>query len=281
MTVTTTLLHNLSIGFFALLLPVYGLAAWKPTRILERIANASMLAGSLLIGATIYQRGVEVAHAPFQTLYEVYLLLAISLAASYLLILVSGGLDILSRVGKPMVLLFGALTSASVAVVLFMGTRAGDFQTDLPPALQSPWFIPHVIVYLFGYGSLVLAMVSSLIYLVGGSRKLLSKDSLRDVDRFTHRIIAIGFPFLTAGLIFGSLWAWAAWANYWAWDSKEVWSLITWLAYLVYMHLRLVRGWRGRPVAWTVVLGGASIFITLLLFGYLPASITSVHNYGP
>ncbi len=281
MTIDTTLLHQVSLGWFALLAPLYGTAAVRRHGPVGMLANAGIVAGSLLLLATIWVRGVEVAHAPFQTLYEVYLLLALSLAVSYLLIHVSGGLEVLRTAGVALVHLFGALTAVSVVIVLAMGLRAGDFQSDLPPALQSPWFIPHVIVYLFGYGSLALAMVSSAIYLVGGRKRWLEAEALQVIDRFTHRIIALGFPFLSAGLIFGSLWAWEAWANYWAWDSKEVWSLITWFAYLVYMHLRLVRGWRGRPAAWTVVLGGASIFITLLLFGYLPASMTSVHNYGP
>ena len=278
---STDALHQISLGFFGVMTPVFGAAAIGRRKGIGTVANAAMIAGVALLTFTIYVRGVEVNHAPFQTLYEVYLVLAVSLAVSYLLIWVSGGLDVLRRAGPALVYAFGACTAASVVVVLALGMRVGDFQTDLPPALQSPWFVPHVIVYMFGYGSLGLAMVSSLIYLVGGRTDRLSEDALRTLDAFTHRIIAMGFPFLTAGLIFGSLWAYEAWANYWAWDSKEVWSLITWFAYLVYMHLRLVRGWRGRPAAWMVVLGGVSIFITLLLFGYLPASITSVHNYGP
>ncbi len=278
---TSAQLHVIGAGYFGVLAPAYLVAAVRRGAILGRIANGGMLLGSLVLLATIYLRGVEVDHAPFQTLYEVYILLALCLAISHLLINLSGGLDILKRAGDALVHLFGLLTCASIVVVLVMGLQAGDFQTDLPPALQSAWFVPHVIVYLFGYGSLALAMLASAIYLVGGRLNKLSPEAMDTVDRFTHRIIALGFPFLTAGLIFGSLWAYEAWANYWAWDSKEVWSLITWFAYLVYMHLRLVRGWRGRPAAWTVVAGGACIFITLLLFGYLPASITSVHNYGP
>jgi len=279
MTIATTTLHQLCLGFFGVLVPIFGVAAYKRGGVLGSIANGAMVGGVLLLLVTIWARGVEVGHAPFQTLYEVYLLLAVSLAASYLLIWLSGGLSILKKAGPALVYAFGAFTAVSVGVVLGLGLRVGDFQTDLPPALQSPWFVPHVIVYLFGYGSLGLAMVASVIYLGGARTGKLSDDALKTVDAFTHRIIAMGFPFLTAGLIFGSLWAYEAWANYWAWDSKEVWSLITWFAYLVYMHLRLVRGWRGKPAAWMVVLGGASIFVTLLLFGYLPASITSVHNY--
>ena len=275
---TTAALRPIALIYFGALVPLFGVAAWLRRRPLSIVANALIAAGALLLGATIYIRGVEVAHPPFQTLYEVYLMVALSLVVSYLLIHVSGGLDVLRKAGPVLVHLFGALTCGATAAVLLMGLRVGDFQTDLPPALQSAWFIPHVVVYTFGYGSLCLAMAAAAVYLAGG--RWLSAESLDTIDRFTHRIIGLGFPFLTAGLIFGSLWAYEAWANYWAWDSKEVWSLITFFIYLVYMHLRLVKGWRGRPAAWAVLLGGIAIFVTLLLFGYLPASITSVHKYG-
>ena len=279
MSLSSTWLHQLSLVWFALLIPLFGVAAWRRGQALSWIANIATAAGMALVCLTLYARGVEVAHAPFQTLYEVYLLLAVSVVGAYLLILISGGMTILKRAGESVVHIFGSLSALTTVIVLAMGLRAGDFQTDLPPALQSPWFVPHVVVYLFGYGSLGLAMVSSALYLVGLRLGKLSKEGAKTVDAFTHRIIAMGFPFLTAGLIMGSLWAYEAWANYWAWDSKEVWALISWFSYLIYMHLRMIKGWRGKPAAWMVIIGGVVIMITLLLFGYLPASVTSVHKY--
>jgi len=277
--VSSSLLHQVCLAWFGLLFPVYLVAALKRAIVMVWSANVGMVVGLMLLGAAVYRRGAEVGHAPFQTLYEVYLILAASLVAAYLLIHVSGGLEILRKAGTLILSLFGALTCASTAIVLAMGMSAGDFQTDLPPALQSPWFVPHVVVYLFGYGSLGLAVGSSTIYLAGSYSRKLGAEALDTVDAFTHRIIGMGFPFLTAGLVMGSLWAYEAWANYWAWDSKEVWSLISWFAYLIYMHLRRIKGWAGRPAAWIVIGGGACIAITLLLFGYLPASMTSVHKY--
>ncbi len=279
MSLTSTWLHQLSLIWFALLIPLFAVAAWRRGKALSWVANIATVVGMCLVGLALYVRGVEVAHAPFQTLYEVYLLLAVSVAAAYLLILISGGLTVLKRAGESLAHIFGSLSALATVVVLVMGLRAGDFQTDLPPALQSPWFVPHVVVYLFGYGSLGLAMASSALYLVGLKIGKLSDEAAKTVDAFTHRIIAMGFPFLTAGLIMGSLWAYEAWANYWAWDSKEVWALISWFSYLIYMHLRLIKGWRGKPAAWVVIIGGIVIMITLLLFGYLPASVTSVHKY--
>jgi cytochrome c-type biogenesis protein CcsB len=187
--------------------------------------------------------------------------------------------------------LLGLFTSGLAVFVIVKAASSDDFKADLPPSLQSVWFVPHVVVYLFGYGSLGVAFCASVIYLIlaklGSSRlrtALTSAEAAADpldrLDEFVYRCIVVGFPFLTMGLIFGALWAEAAWATYWGWDSKEVWSLITWLVYLVYLHLRHVKGWRAARSAWFVVLGAIAIFITFELFGYLPASQTSVHKYA-
>jgi len=98
-------------------------------------------------------------------------------------------------------------------------------------------------------------------------------------DRFTWLIFVVGFPFLTSGLVQGSLWAQEAWANYWAWDSKEVSALISWVFYAVYLHLRYVAGWRGEKGMMLLCAGALSIFITFQLFGYLPDSQKSLHRY--
>jgi len=57
--------------------------------------------------------------------------------------------------------------------------------------------------------------------------------------------IALGFPFLTLGIITGSVWASVAWGRYWGWDPKETWSLITWVVYAFFLHVRFSGGWLG------------------------------------
>lgn len=98
-------------------------------------------------------------------------------------------------------------------------------------------------------------------------------------DKFSYAIFGIGFPFLTAGLMMGAFWAQEAWALYWGWDSKETSALISWLIYVVYLHLRLVGGWKGERGLWVILVGAVSILITFQLFGYLPASQDSLHKY--
>ncbi|TAH38537.1 MAG: hypothetical protein EYC70_03945 [Planctomycetota bacterium] len=98
-------------------------------------------------------------------------------------------------------------------------------------------------------------------------------------DAFSWKIFMVGFPFLTAGLVQGALWAQEAWAIYWGWDSKEVSALISWLFYVVYLHLSYVAGWRGDKRMWILLYGGISVYITFQLFGHLPASQSSLHRY--
>ena len=102
----------------------------------------------------------------------------------------------------------------------------------------------------------------------------------RELDDVSFRAFAVGMPFLTAGLWMGAFWAQDAWANYWGWDSKENSALITWLIYVVYIHLRMLGGYRGEK-AMSVLMGGAlSVFLTFQIFGYLPDSQkNSLHKY--
>jgi cytochrome c-type biogenesis protein CcsB len=102
------------------------------------------------------------------------------------------------------------------------------------------------------------------------------EKSFEDVS---FRTFAVGFPFLTAGLWMGSFWAQEAWANYWGWDSKENSALITWLVYVVYIHLRMLGGYRGAKAMSVLVGGAASVFLTFQLFGYMPDSQKSLHRY--
>jgi cytochrome c-type biogenesis protein CcsB len=98
------------------------------------------------------------------------------------------------------------------------------------------------------------------------------------VDEISYRAIAIGFPIFTLGaLIFAMIWAHEAWGHFWSWDPKEVWALITWLFYSVYLHLRLSRGWHGIRSSWLAVGGFIIIMINLIAINLV---ISGLHSYA-
>lgn len=135
------------------------------------------------------------------------------------------------------------------------------------PALQSPWFAPHVIAYVVSYGLMTVAALLTL-------ASLRSEERLRAADA----LVRLALPFMTFGLWSGALWADAAWGGYWAWDIKEVWSLLTWSIYLLYLHVErypAFAGWR-RPL---ILLGFAAVVITFLVVNLLPR-IESMHSYA-
>ncbi len=94
----------------------------------------------------------------------------------------------------------------------------------------------------------------------GGARWGLPKPQV--LDEIGYHAVVVGFPFLTLTIILGAVWANVAWGSYWSWDPKETASLVTWLIYGAYLHARVMRGWRGSPAAWLLVLGFEATLFT-------------------
>ncbi|MBE9608025.1 c-type cytochrome biogenesis protein CcsB [Chitinilyticum piscinae] len=97
------------------------------------------------------------------------------------------------------------------------------------------------------------------------------------LDEISYKAIAVGFLFFTIATILGAMWAADAWGGYWSWDPKETWALIVWLNYATWLHMRLVKGWRGATLAWWSV-GG--LFITTFAFIGVNMFLSGLHSYG-
>jgi ABC-type transport system involved in cytochrome c biogenesis permease subunit len=78
---------------------------------------------------------------------------------------------------------------------------------------------------------------------------------------------------MTAAILAGAIWAQLAWGRYWGWDLKEVWALLIWLVYLVFLHARAVRGWHGRPLALLTLVGFLVVLFTFLGTGWLARQV--------
>ncbi|MEM9908836.1 MAG: c-type cytochrome biogenesis protein CcsB [Cyanobacteria bacterium P01_D01_bin.44] len=97
------------------------------------------------------------------------------------------------------------------------------------------------------------------------------------LDNISYRIIGLGFPLLTIGIIAGAVWANEAWGSYWSWDPKETWALITWLVFAAYLHARITRGWQGRRPAILAASGFMVVWICYLGVNILGKGL---HSYG-
>jgi ABC-type transport system involved in cytochrome c biogenesis permease subunit len=142
---------------------------------------------------------------------------------------------------------------------------------SLMPALQSPWFIPHVTVYMFSYSLLGCAFLIAVFGLFrSGENMLQAADTL----------VYIGTAFLTFGMLSGAIWAKAAWGHYWSWDPKETWALATWLSYLLYMHLRITGKGSGKALCLLLVFSFLCLQMCWWGVNYLPSAQDSIHVYN-
>ena len=249
------------------------LVVWGSTSLtVGRVGTALMslaLAGNV---GLIIARWIEADRPPFKSLFESMVLLSACIAVVYL---------VEERMHRTRV--FGAAAAfGAFAVLLFALTKWDAEIVTLPPALQSGWFIPHVVVYFFGYGALFLATVFSLFQLFKPTLTINAGTALRgpiSVETLAYDTIRFGFVLLTFGLLVGSVWAKAAWGDYWVWDPKENWSLVSWLVYAGYLHLRHVKSWRGNRAAWLSIAGFAVVMFTYLGMELLPSAAESAHVY--
>ena len=218
--------------------------------------------GFIVAVVSFVYRWYNVAHVPFQNMFEVFLSMGmmiypLSLFCRRFLKVESQAADML--IGA--ILLFPA------------GFVFKAHLQKLPPALQSWLFTPHVAVYLIAYVIMAKATVQAFY-------QLKARDNIIDYEEGTYRMICLGFPLLTLGLLLGSWWGKLAWGDYWGWDPKELWSLVSWLVYVGYFHFRYMFGKsKPRVNSMIAILGMAAILITLLWVN-LSKIFPGLHNYA-
>lgn len=232
----------------------------------KNIGLISIISGVLLIVINIIYLWFYLNRPPIRTLGETRLW--------YSFFLSSIGLIIYFRWKYLWIL---PLSIIFAALFLFLDLLKPEiFDQTLMPALQSPWFIPHVIVYIIAYSLLGVTMLMSIWGLFQFYKGKFSSELLVKCDN----IVYIAFSFLTMGLLFGALWAKTAWGSYWTWDPKETWAFITWMSYLLYIHYRNYHKTAIKlPL---IILSIAFVLLLLCWFGinYMAAAQNSVHVYS-
>lgn len=123
-------------------------------------------------------------------------------------------------------------------------------------------------------GTVVLEKPATVLATTLSPQRLSLADTL---DNVSYRVIGLGFPLLTIGIISGGVWANEAWGSYWSWDPKETWALITWLVFAAYLHTRITKNWQGRRPAILAAIGFVVVWICYLGVNLLGKGL---HSYG-
>jgi len=208
----------------------------------------------------------------------------------------------------------GGFVIALAALFLAYGVTWNEGSMPAVPSLQSYWAKIHVPLVVSSYAAFMVAFVMSVLFLVkyyferslagrtvgataagtvavrmdtpgiaaaatqgnAGAQWLNTIPSLAQLDVLIYRIVAVGLPLLTLGIITGAMWAHESWGAYWQWDPKETAALFSWIVYAIYMHLHTRNAWRGMRTAWVSVVGFISI-----MFCYFGVNlwISGLHSY--
>ena len=236
----------------------------------------------LLLGTSIFIRGLSAHRLPWGNMYEFSLAAGFSVSCAYCVLSLKRDLRWLG--------LF-----IVVPVLLDLGLATTVLYTDsaeLVPALHSYWLAIHVTAAIVCVGAFTVGAALSALYLVveaaetrvannapakridALANRLPSADRL---DLMAYRIHAFMFPLWTFAVIAGAIWAEAAWGRYWGWDPKETWAFITWVIYAAYLHARVTVGWRGRKAAYIALAGISAILINYFVVNIL---IPGLHSYS-
>lgn len=224
------------------------------------------LLGFIVAASSFGYRWYHVRHVPMQNLFEVFLCLGMIYPLSLFCrrILRIGG--------------YSADMLIGVIVLVPAGFVFNAQPQKLPPALQSWLFTPHVAVYMLSYILMAKAAFHAVSQLTGKTPR--PNESLLPPEQATYRIICVGFPLLTLGLILGSWWGKLAWGDYWGWDPKELWSLASWLVYVGYFHFRYMFGKKHPRINSIWAIAGMMVIIITLLWVNLSRLFSGLHSYA-
>ena len=212
-------------------------------------------------------RGVVAKRLPLSNQFEFATAFAWGVALMLLLLRTRMKADWLSAIALPMtffLLSYAALQPREV--------------TDLMPALRSGWFGFHIGSAVISYSAFIVSGCVGLRYILMHKKNREEDEfKLQQMDYLSYRLVALGVLMLTVTILSGAIWAEQAWSAFWTWDPKEVWALITWIIYVVYLHLRLRNRKQGLSMAWYVVI---AVPVVLFTFAGVNTLMSGLHTYG-
>ena len=235
-------------------------------------------------------RWIDSGHFPLSNLYESLIFLSWAFTGIHLLCSKLAELPFLAAITAPTALLTYTFATFSLPKEMQQASA-------LVPALQSNWLMMHVSIMILSYAALLFGSLFAIIFLLLpasvkfqpvllSDRPYITSENVQNmqlsifgqtIDNYSYRVLGLGFPLLTMGILSGAVWANEAWGSYWSWDPKETWALITWLVFAIYLHTRLTRGWTGTKPAMIAACGFVTVWICYLGVNILGSGL---HSYG-
>jgi len=250
----------------------------------KRAFAGKMAFWTILVGFLIHLAGLLVrwresyltgyGYLPLANMYESLVFFSWTIVLIYLIA------DIRYR-QRALGIIAALLAAIAIAVTSFLPGVTSDIRF-LVPALQSNWLAIHVITCMLGYAAFTISFGISIVYLLQGRKRLSGSHVIRwlpraqTLDDINYKMIALGFPLLTIGIITGAIWAHYAWGSYWSWDAKETSSLVTWLIYTAFLHARYTHAWQGKKTALLSVAGFCAVIFTYFGVNFF---LPGLHSY--
>ena len=253
--------------FLAMVLYFIFIAAKKEK--FARIAFFVQAGGFAVHTVALVVRGIGAGRLPMTNQYE--------FATSF-----AWGLCLVSLifVWKYKFQVLGAFSTPVIFLIIGYAAMQSRDVLELMPALRSSWLGFHVSTAIIAYGAFGVSFALGIIYLLRdrlGSFLDAHIPSSARLDQIAYRSVSLGLLFLTFTIVTGAIWAERAWGSYWSWDPKETWSLITWIIYMLYLHMRMRRGLKGRAAAIFAIIGFICVLFTYIgVNTFLPG----IHSYA-
>nr|YP_010986031.1 cytochrome c biogenesis protein [Polyopes affinis]WOL36949.1 cytochrome c biogenesis protein [Polyopes affinis] len=303
-------LINLSFALLLITLIIYWTnIAFTNLVIFEKLGRKLTILINLSISSALLIRWINNGYFPLSNLYESLIFLTWGLTTVHLILEYKNKSKLIGAINIPIALFTIAFANISLS-------ESMQKAIPLVPALRSNWLMMHVSIMMISYATLIIGSLLSILFLVisngeninlqGSASNYTIKnmeiiygqgnivntnknqnaniilkqnrmDLLQSIDNLSYRIIGLGFPLLTIGIIAGAVWANEAWGSYWSWDPKETWALITWLVFAAYLHSRLTKSWQGKKPAILASVGFVVVWICYLGVNFLGQGL---HSYG-
>lgn len=222
------------------------------------------IAGLMLTLMALALRWIDTGRAPWGTLYESMVLMALLVESALAYFSNKKSLSSLNR----------ALSALTIAILIFP-ILAWEPAPAISEALNSKWILIHVPMIIIAYSLFAISAISAVVLLM--RRDSTRSQGLPDIiDNISNTAARAGLALLVPGIVLGAIWANAAWGSYWSWDPKETWALITAIIYALYVAMRC-KGMKGEDAAYITILGFLSVIFTYIGISYL---IPGLHSYA-